>query len=267
MKLRALHGAAGLLLVLAMAACGRPPLEARAPTPGVPHLTVKTYNVEAGKHRDPSIIEAVGVGAPDIVCLQETTPEYEAALRQRFSKQLPHQLYQHNAPNMGASGLAVLSRYEVIDRGFHPSPFGWHPAWYVEVTTPGGPVQILNLHLRAKLSGRGGALTALLSLGNDHRREIEHYMQHAAAGKPTLVVGDFNEGVGGSAVTYLKDRGFENALPLFEPGKHTWRHPLLVQTLDHILFDGSFVPLDATVIEAGRSDHLPVVAQLELAQN
>ena len=68
---------------------------------------------------------------------------------------------------------------------------------------------------------------------------------------------------------WLEARGYENALPLFHPDEHTWRHPLLVwefhQMLDHVLFDRAFVPLDARVIHAGHSDHLPIVAQLQVA--
>ena len=34
-------------------------------------------------------------------------------------------------------------------------------------------------------------------------------------------------------------------------------------TIDHILFDRAFVPLNAYVLDSGNSDHLPVVAHLE----
>jgi hypothetical protein len=36
---------------------------------------------------------------------------------------------------------------------------------------------------------------------------------------------------------------------------------------DHILFDGSFEPIDAWVVRAGSSDHLPVVAHLEASRH
>ncbi len=256
-------------LALALSACATAPLAPRSPAPGAASYTVESYNVECGKHEDKTIIEAVGAGDADIVCLQETTPQYEAALRPRYAARYPHQLYRHNAPDMGSTGLAVLSRFPVIDRGHHPGPHGWHPAWHVQVDTPSGPIQILLVHLRAKLSGRDSDLSALLNVGKDHLEEIRQFMRWSVPGEPTLVIGDFNEEADGAAVRFLEARGYRNALPLFRPGEHTWRHPLLAwelhETLDHILFDRAFRPLDATVIQAGHSDHLPIVAHLQVA--
>lgn len=259
-----------MLAVWLVSACARPALAPRAPRPGSASYSIQSYNVECGKHQDPSIIEAVGAGHADVVCLQETTPEYEAALRRRYTARYPYQLYRHNLPHPGAGGLAILSRFPVLDRGYHRAPNGWHPAWHVEVQTPSGPIQILLVHLRAKLSGRVDDLTALLTLRSDHLDEIKDFSRFTAAGRPTLVVGDFNEEADGAAVRWLEARGYQNALPLFHPGEHTWRHPILAwefrQMLDHVLFDRAFVPLDARVIHAGHSDHLPVVARLQLAE-
>jgi endonuclease/exonuclease/phosphatase family metal-dependent hydrolase len=93
-------------------------------------------------------------------------------------------------------------------------------------------------------------------------------MRWTVPDKPTLVIGDFNEEDDGAVIRWLEARGYRNALPLFRPGQHTWRHPLLGfelrQSLDHILFDRAFEPLDAQVLDAGRSDHLPVLARLQV---
>ena len=64
---------------------------------------------------------------------------------------------------------------------------------------------------------------------------------------------------------YLGTRGMRSVLPEFSPKQRTWRWetPLgeLSQRLDHIAYDTSRLrPLAAHVIEAGRSDHFPVVA-------
>lgn len=232
---------------------------------------MKSYNVECGEQEDASIIDAIGAGDADIVCLQETSPAYEAVLRRRYADRYPHQRYQHH-PTTNAAGLAVLSRYPVVDRGHRPAPRDWrhwHPAWYVDVETPSGTIQILLVHLRAKLAGRKSDLEALMTLRGDHLEEIDHFMRGSSADKPTLVIGDFNEEPDGAAVRWLEARGYRNALPLFQPDGHTWRRPLLAwelrQTLDHILFDRAFEPVDARVIHAGGSDHLPIVARLRVA--
>jgi endonuclease/exonuclease/phosphatase family metal-dependent hydrolase len=260
-----------LAFALIASGCAAAPLAPRAPTQGAEHYTIQSYNVECGKHEDESIIEAIGFANADIVCLQETTPEYETVIRRRYGERYPNQLYEHNAPDTGAAGLAVLSRFPIVDRGHHLAPFGWYPAWHLEVETPSGPVQILHVHLRAKLSGRNNDFVALVTLRGDHRREIEHFMRWSVHDQPTLVVGDFNEEADGGAVSWLGKRGFRDALSLFRPDDHTWRQPFLAwelrQTLDHILFDKAFVPLDARVIDKGSSDHLPVVAHFQISKD
>lgn len=260
----------GMALVsLALAGCGERPLEPRDPTPGVPHYVFQTYNVEAGDDGDPATIDAIGKGNADIVCLQETTPEFEAVLRPRYADEYPYQLYQHNLPDAGAAGLSVLSRFPVTDSGWHPGPNGWHPAWHVIVETPGGKLQILLLHLRSKHDGNGNVVSSYLSANEDHVYEVDLFVKQCTNGLPTIVLGDFNEGVDGSAVEYLEDRGYRNALPLYHPGQPTWRGHSVAnqfsQTLDHILFDSGFEPLNAWVNDIGHSDHIPVLAHLEAA--
>ncbi|HEX5221045.1 MAG TPA: endonuclease/exonuclease/phosphatase family protein, partial [Verrucomicrobiae bacterium] len=53
-----------------------------APTPTGPHLRVLTYNVNWGGARPDLAIEAIRSSDADIVCLQETTPQWEQYLRQ-----------------------------------------------------------------------------------------------------------------------------------------------------------------------------------------
>ena len=259
----------GASVCVAVIGCGERPLEPRDPTPGVPHYVFKSYNVEVGDQDDPATVTAVGAGNADVVCLQETTPEWEDVIRSTYSDQYPYQLYNHNLPDAGAGGLAVLSKFPITDGGWQPGPNGWHPAWHLNVDTPAGRIQILNLHLRAAHDGNGNAVSSYLSSSDDHVFEIKQFMSLAPSDAPSLVIGDFNEGVEGAAIGYLEARGFRNALPLYHPGQFTWKHASVAnqfsQTLDHILFDGSFAPLNAWVMDIGASDHIPVMAHLEAA--
>jgi endonuclease/exonuclease/phosphatase family metal-dependent hydrolase len=188
-------------------------------------------------------------------------------LRREYSDEYPYQLYEHNQPDSGAAGLAILSKFPVINAGWHPSPNGWYPGWYVHVQTPAGTIQILNLHLRSAHTGNGNVVNSYLATDDDHLTQITSFYDQGHDDLPWIVLGDFNEGVDGAAVEYLEERGFTNALPLFRPGQFTWRHDSVAnqftQTLDHILFDHAFEPLNAWVVDDGRSDHLPVIAHLE----
>lgn len=255
-------------LVVLMMGCGQPPLQTRAPTPGVPHFKVVTFNVEFDKDKNAATVAAVGAADADIVCLQETGSTWEQVLRDAYQSRYPYQLQHNDAHPTGS--MTVLSRYPVMDLGVQAEPDGWHPAWHLLVDSPVGPLQILNLHLRPTFSGQGNPVSSYLELGTDHRAEVALF----SAGQPqapiALVLGDFNEGADGEAVKWLRDRGYEDVLSLFRPGQQTWRHASLAgqfdAAVDHILFEPRLTPLDARVLVQGESDHLPLVAEFELAK-
>lgn len=253
-----------LVVVATMGGCGPRPLEPRDPTPGVPHFVVQTFNVEFEHWGDPATVEAVGHENADIVCLQEVTYDWERVIRKRYASQYPNMIFY---PNGGTGGLAALSRYPLEDLGLRPGPNGWHPAWHFLVHTPMGPVQVLNVHLRSVLSGRSSSVSAYVNVSSDHQQEIQLFTADCSTTSPTLVVGDFNEEPGGSAIRYLENEGFQDALWLYHPGQWTWHHPSLgdqfAKAFDHILFDSAFEPLNSWVTRRGNSDHIPVLAHLE----
>lgn len=245
--------------------CVRPPLQPRDPTPGVPHFTVQTYNVFFRDPANPETLEAIGRADADVLALLEVNPAWEEAVRDRYGTEYPHAIYR---PEPGAGGYAVISRFPLIDGGLHEAPH--HPGWHVLAQTPMGVVQLLLVHLRAHFKGRTDPLEAYLEVAADHRLDIATFTAECSESLPTIVLGDFNEEGGGSAVEYLEARGFRDALPLFHPGQPTYRHRRslggqLDASIDHIMFDDSFVPLNAWVVDAGASDHFPVVAHFERA--
>jgi endonuclease/exonuclease/phosphatase family metal-dependent hydrolase len=243
-------------------------MEPRDPTPNTFHLTIQSYNVEFDHFRDPATVAAVGRNSADVMALQEVTPEWEEVLRREYADSYSYMLF-YAEPNSG--GMAVLSRFPIVDLGFHPGPNDWHPAWHVGVETPAGPMQLLNVHLRAPLNGRDSSVESYLQTDEDHRLSIEQFRAECDGALPTVVLGDFNEGVDGEAVRVLEDNGYRNVLPLYRPGQGTWRYRSIGgqfdATYDHILFDDAFDSLNAWVTRAGNSDHLPVVAHLEVSPN
>jgi endonuclease/exonuclease/phosphatase family metal-dependent hydrolase len=234
------------------------------PSEGAPHFRIASYNIEIGAEGKPRTLDVIGELEADIFSLQEVTPEAEGQIREEYAAQYPHQLYQSKG---GAGGLAVLSRFPLVDRGLLPGPGGWHPAWHVEVQASMGQLQLLNVHLRSLFSGNSDPINSLLNTDDDHLRQFESFSGACDNSSSTIVLGDFNEGVDGVAVQYLEQRGFLNVLPAFRPGQPTWGirsvGNQLEETIDHILVDGTLRPLDAWVERRGESDHLPVIAHLE----
>jgi endonuclease/exonuclease/phosphatase family metal-dependent hydrolase len=260
------RGAFALFAVwLACGCTAPPPLSPREPTPGMVHFTVKTFNIHRYKSADVPTIEAIGAGDADVVCLQEVTAAWERVIRARYGGAYANMIF---APDEEAGGLGILSRFPIEDRGVVTVPGNWHPGWVVRVETPAGPVQLLAVHLRALFEGRGDPVSSYLGSADDHEYELGLFLAKLSPELPTIVMGDFNESPKGAAVRRLESLGYENALPLFHPGQFTWQGRSVASALelsiDHILFDSRFTPLDAWVERGGGSDHLPVYARLEM---
>ena len=253
------------LLAILLASCGPAPLTPREPTPGAPHFTVATFNVHYPTAGDAETAAAVTATNADLVFLQETDGAWASVLAGPTADRYPYREFKVDS---GPRGLSVLSRFPIEDRGLLLAPHDWHPAWRIVVQTPAGRLQVLNVHLRSKFEGAADPVTDFVRTPIDHRREIEQFFA-ACEPMPTLVVGDFNEEPGGAALEWLESRGFSNVLPLYHPGQSTWRGRSVAGqfalAIDHILFDGSLVPLNAWVSSAGNSDHSPVVAHFEAA--
>ena len=70
-------------------------------------------------------------------------------------------------------------------------------------------------------------------------------------------------------MSVLAARGMASALGEFTPHQATWRWNTSVgpisAELDHLVYDPRLEPLAVWVVQAGRSDHLPVIGLFELA--
>jgi endonuclease/exonuclease/phosphatase (EEP) superfamily protein YafD len=251
----------------AATACARSPSRtARTPGPA-PSIRVMTYNVNFGIPGDPPTIAALTAGRADVVFLQETTPAWERALRAAVGAAYPHALFKYRG---AASGLGVLSRLAVRSADLlRPEGEGWFPAWRLVLDAPFGPLQVLVVHLRPPVSDGGSFVSGHFTTPKIREQEIAAFTRALAPDLPTLVVGDFNEEEDGRAIGFLAGLGMRSALPEFAPKQHTWRWPTIVGTLerrlDHIVYDKRLEPLAVEVIEAGRSDHFPVVGVFTLA--
>jgi endonuclease/exonuclease/phosphatase family metal-dependent hydrolase len=254
--------AAGLL-VAALVGCTHPPVRQVPASDARPSLRVMTYNVNFGIPGDGPTLAAIETGNADVVFLQEINAGWERALRAKFSAAYPHAAFY---PRGGGGGIAIMSRLPVsAERLIAPDGDGWFPALRLVLDSPLGPVQALVVHLRPPVSDGGSFVAGHFTAPAIHEREIARFCQTLDRELPTLVVGDFNEEEDGPAVAYLArpEWHMKSALPEFAPDCPTWRwrtgFHTLERRLDHIIYDAHLEPLDVEVIDAGRSDHFPVV--------
>jgi len=233
-----------------------------AEKPSGPHFSVLTYNVNFGGPRPGLAAKAILDARADVVCLQETTPAWGKYLRARLNEKYPHILFRHFG---GAGGQAVFSKLPLKEIAYVLPQAGWFPGWIVEVQTPLGPVQILNVHLRPAVSDRGSFTpSAYYSTKATRLDEIRWFYARLNAKRAAVVLGDFNEDDSGRAVQWLQAKGMKDALREFDRYTDTWRWRTSIGTvydrLDHILYSPRLRCFSARVIKAGASDHLPVVA-------
>lgn len=230
---------------------------------GAPALRVLNWNLNYGLAGHADALELIEDVDADLVILQETSPEWERALRKRFSKRYAHMAFHQCC---GAGGLAVLSKHDIVDEEILPA-VSWFPAWRGVIETKLGRVQVLDVHLRPNFDDDGSIPGGIIKTPAIRQQEMEHFVAMLDDTLPTLVAGDFNEGSGG-AVDIVKRRGLVSALDRAAVSTPTWRWhgvPFRLR-LDHVFYDDDALALTAAdVLEAGPSDHFPIVARFERA--
>ncbi|KPK83563.1 MAG: hypothetical protein AMJ81_07925 [Phycisphaerae bacterium SM23_33] len=265
---RAIPALSAICVSLLGTGCQRPPVPATGPT-----FSVLTQNVCYTMPAAERTVQAIRQADADVVCLQETSPAWEALLRKELGEQYRYMRFRHVA---GAGGQGFLSKFRFEDVYYRKAEGTWHPGWLIRVDTPAGRVQILNVHLRPPVAkAADGAyrfsLGAYFGSKQVRRRQLEQLLGWVDHTRPTLVVGDLNEPEGGRAVSYARgEKGFRDALSQFDPWSHTWkvgRWPLWAGArLDHILHTPDLQCLHARVIKQTGSDHRPVVARFQAKQ-
>jgi endonuclease/exonuclease/phosphatase (EEP) superfamily protein YafD len=258
-----------LILALLLGCSHAPERTPRAPG-AQPALRVMTYNVNFGIAGDGPTLDAIESGKADVVFLQEINRAWERSLRARFGAAYPHMIFH---PRGDASGIGLMSRLPIAgEKLIAPEGDGWFPAMRLVLDSPLGPVQVLIVHLRPPVSDGGSFVVGHFTAPAIHEQEITRFCQSLDRALPTLVVGDFNEEEDGRAVTYLARAEWKmrSALPMFAPDRPTWRWPTSLHTFegrfDHLIYDLRLEPLSVEVLDAGRSDHFPVVGVFVLAR-
>ncbi|KQR24529.1 hypothetical protein ASF79_04940 [Agreia sp. Leaf335] len=223
------------------------PLEWTAPPASASTLTVASQNVEASSGTGAaSAADLVATGA-QVVAIQEI----DDASRDEISSVLDA-AYEYSY-QVGTVGL--WSSYPILNAQPWDLGLGWQRALAADLETPEGLVSIYVIHAASARLGDHGDRDEMLKnladvLPNDENDRV-------------IAVGDFN-----AAST---DRAFKPILSqLSEPNQSdglfgfTWpASPFAVTRLDHFLQRGLDVTSN-TVIPAGGSDHLAIVATVNL---
>ena len=225
--------------------------------PSAGSFRLMTYNLEWNNPNPQATLDAIAAADPDVALFQEVTPAWRDALVDRLGSRYPHRAFYPGR----AGGIGMLSKLPLASEDKLP-PVDWFPAQRATVTTSFGPVQILNLHLRPQVE-RGSWVRGYITTPPIRRREIEAHYKQLATGIPTIIAGDFNEDPNGSAVAFVAKQGLTRVVP---QGPSTWHYAagkldVLKLDIDHVMVRG-LTARDARVLDAGTSDHRPVVVTI-----
>lgn len=249
-------------------------------------LRLVTWNLLGSQRPDLAAVAAeLRELAPDVVVLQEVPRRDAKRLAVLLGGWSSQWAFKHWAVRVPAEGMAVLSPHPitrcqrvVLRRG---PWWSWRRriALFAEVTRPGWPVVLANVHLTPHGDGPGRVAEVDL---------LEGELRAWASGAPTVVIGDLNDHPGGPAHAALLAGGRQDAWASVhgdvpEPaGATNWtkgprrgRPP--TQRLDHVLVPAGWRVVAADVASdegdgAGGaldrlgevSDHLPLAVDVSL---
>jgi len=227
--------------------------DAPAVSDGIP-LRVMTVNLWHGD-ATAELMAVIRTERPDLVSLQELTPEAVTSLEQAgIRKLLPHAALR---PGPGVSGTALYGRApftgaRALDRR---SRFDMVRARYVH---KGMALDVVAAHPSPPIPGPGGAVAAW-------RWELGRLPRAAPDdGVVGLLVGDFNATLDHAALRRLLDTGYVDAADAVGNGlTPTWQASLVPPvSIDHVLVEEGIGVRAVRVHDIARSDHRAVVADL-----
>lgn len=237
------------------------------PAPEGRPLRVMTFNVEGGDRVGVRLAELLNDLQPDLIALQECGPN----IRQTFAA---IEGYVSDTTNGCFASRFPIEQVRLMPVAQFDRLGGLLVTTYV-VRTPMGRVGVTNVHLETPRKG----LTYLLSPGsrsaagairdNTLLRDVQSRQARAwvnAAGLPVIVTGDFNLPVDSRIFrTHWGDLtdAWETAGRGFG---WTKRNGWISARIDHVLADRTFRVTRARVGADYGSDHLPVIAELQLAK-
>lgn len=232
-------------------------------------VSIMTYNLFFRKRSPKLSIQKIIESDPDILVVQELTPEMESQLNISIGKIYP---YKKNLALKGTHGLGIYSKHRILTSQLLKNDSNLPFAQVVEVEIKSKKIQLINTHLAspAIVVENPEKFLYLLSSNYDLR---EYQIQKINS---LIQEGEFD------AQILIGDLNTTKYEPLFRKLKNNWvdlfdvsgigsrlnfpnssnTNPLL--TLDYILLRGNLNGIEAKVIKGGSSDHLSIIGKVEM---
>jgi endonuclease/exonuclease/phosphatase family metal-dependent hydrolase len=250
-----------------------------------PTLRIVTFNVYQKNNRTTDVEAWLRTQQADIVFLEEIPFRYGRGMITPLKDIYPYQVHQDW--NLRHWGNMILSRYPIISsENLNMDDSGLVPQLRAYLSVNGQTIAAYSVHLpepigqvqRIRLPFVKGVPSPLLRYDDSARNgEIDTLLTTLKAEKvPYIVAGDFNTSDQGATYSTLASQlgdtyreagiGLGGSWPA--AGQASWSRfmPTLMR-IDYIWHSSAFRATEAQVGPGLGSDHLPVVATLELQQD
>lgn len=228
-----------------------------------PELTVATYNVNyalTDEARLKLVVQNIRKAQADIVAIQEGNTAAWVYLRRHLGRDYPHMKFHRG--RWAAGGMAWLSKHELLRHRIVPSKEQWFDATLVDV----------RLGSRPNDAGLSDVLKGFAQSEDIRQREIGYFTSKLPADAPAVILGDLNSLPSFLAPQLLAAKGYTDSYASANPDKkfqQTWEGGRGDQKwrvrIDYIYHTAHLVTRNSRVIEAGPSDHFPMLSRLALA--
>jgi vancomycin resistance protein VanJ len=241
-------------------------------------ITVMTFNLWGGSHSPETVRVIVENGLPDIVALQELTPQMAEVLLEEVGDAYPYRLL---APEDTYHGMGVLGRFPLTEIDTRHLVHPWWRVQAVRVEAAAGPFTLYNVH--------PDATNVLVYIEEDRtipeevrssmvlRQQVIEMLvsDFSQRDGPVVVVGDFNStdqsGVYALMQEHLIDAyrasgwGFGHTFPAYSGSFRGIPIFPLQMRLDMVFVSKDFRAARAWVSRTyGESDHRPLLTELVL---
>lgn len=220
-----------------------------------PELRVLAANMHAGKGDPADLVRLVEDLDPDVLGVEELTPELAQELDDAGLRDLMPQRVLSTEPGSFGGGLYAPAG---LGSGSTVALPGGFPLVHATLRVPGAPaVEVYSVHTQPPTPSRS-------TDWDDDLRALPA----SDGAPPRILMGDFNATLDHDEFRELLDRGYDDAAATLGDGlTPTWpeqrRFPPLV-TIDHVLADERLGISDYSTHEVAGSDHRAVFAAVVL---
>jgi endonuclease/exonuclease/phosphatase family metal-dependent hydrolase len=226
-----------------------------APPDGAP-LKVMTANLEFGDSDAEGVVELVREEEPDVLAVQELTPDAAQELRRAG---LLEELPERRLPEPGATGNGLYSRYPLHAAGTEATSSAGFVVPRAIIRVPGGgSVEVVSVHAAPPRAGEV----------DQWESDLRSLPDATPAGMLRLLAGDFNATLDHAELREVLDSGYVDAADADGQAlTPTWPVGRIIPpplTVDHLLADERIAVEGVSVHDLPGSDHKAVSAELVL---